>query len=165
MTLNPVASTDNFRAVMSHFATGLTVVATLDADGAPAGLTCQSFSSLSLDPQLALVCVARTSTSWARIEPTGRFAVSILAEDQREISALLGTSRADKFSRVPWRASAYGTVHIEGALATIDCRVHAVHDAGDHRLIIGDIVDLAVGRRGAPLLYFRGAYTTVGASA
>jgi 3-hydroxy-9,10-secoandrosta-1,3,5(10)-triene-9,17-dione monooxygenase reductase component len=162
--MDQVDSTDEFRAVMSHFATGLTVVASLDGDGGPAGLTCQSFSSLSLDPRLALICIARTSTSWARIEPTGRFAISILAEDQREISAVLGSGTTDKFRSVPWHASARGTVHIDGALAMIDCLVDTVHDVGDHRLVIGKVVDLAVGKRGAPLLYFRGAYTTVGAA-
>jgi 3-hydroxy-9,10-secoandrosta-1,3,5(10)-triene-9,17-dione monooxygenase reductase component len=157
------AGKHTFRAVMSQFATGLTVVASLDERGEPAGLTCQSFSSLSLEPQLVLVCIGRGSTSWARIEPTGRFAVSILADDQREISTLLGSSRPDKFRAVSWHASAHGTVHINGSLATVDCLVHAVHDAGDHRLVIGEVVDLAVGERGAPLLFFRGDYVTVGA--
>jgi 3-hydroxy-9,10-secoandrosta-1,3,5(10)-triene-9,17-dione monooxygenase reductase component len=149
-----------FRATLGQFATGLTVVAALDENGEPAGLTCQSFSALSLDPKLVLVCIRRASSSWWRIERTGRFAVSILAEDQRDISAILGSSRPDKFRAVPWHPSARGGVHVDGALATIDCQISTVYEAGDHQLIIGEVRDLAVGARGAPLLFFRGNYAT-----
>ncbi|WP_231335696.1 flavin reductase family protein [Actinomadura graeca] len=158
LEFEPEISQDDFRTTMSRFASGLTVVAALDEAGLPAGLTCQSFASLSLDPPLILVCVGRGSSSWARIEGTGRFGVSILAEQQRDVCVSLARRAEDKFDSVPWRPSPYGTVHIEGALATIDCRIGTVHEAGDHLVVIGDVLDLAVRDEGTPLLYFRGRY-------
>lgn len=147
-----------FRLAMSHFATGLTVVAGLDRNGEPAGLTCQSFTSVSTDPQLVLICVGRGSTSWQRIEQTGHFTVSILAREQQHVSAVLGSGRADKFRQVPWHPSDHGTVRIDGALATIDARISAVHEAGDHNVVIGEVLDLSVSEDRTPLLYFRSAY-------
>jgi 3-hydroxy-9,10-secoandrosta-1,3,5(10)-triene-9,17-dione monooxygenase reductase component len=148
-----------FRTTMSRFASGLTVVAGLDQNGEPAGLTCQSFSSLSIEPPLILVCLGKASRSWAQIEPTGRFGVSILAEEQQEVCATLGRPAADKVDVVPWRASRNGSVYIEGALAVIDCEIGAIHEAGDHLVVIGEVVDLAVGEDGAPLLFYRGSYS------
>ncbi|WP_234343032.1 flavin reductase family protein [Streptomyces fulvoviolaceus] len=149
-----------FRAAVGCYASGLTVVAALDEMGNPAGLTCQSFSSLSLEPPLILVCIGRRSSSWARIEPTGRFGVSILAEEQQEICAAIGRSGGDKFGSIDWHASADGAVHIEGALATINCRISTIHDGGDHLVVIGEVMGLTVRDAGAPLLYFRGNFGT-----
>ncbi|MET1073757.1 MAG: flavin reductase family protein [Umezawaea sp.] len=148
-----------FRATMGRFASGLTVVASLDEDGDPAGLTCQSFSSLSVDPQLVLVCVGTGSTSWSRVERTGRFSVSILAEDQQDVCVALGRPVPTKFDGVGWHATDHGTVRVDGALAAVDCRIDAVHRAGDHLVVVGEVLDLAVREDGSPLLYFRGGYT------
>ncbi|MEV0184739.1 flavin reductase family protein [Streptomyces sp. NPDC050625] len=147
-----------FRTTMGRFASGLTVVAALDESGRPAGLACQSFSSLSLDPPLILVCIGKGSTSWGQIEPTGRFGVSILAEEQKDVCAALGRRDPDKFDAVPWHTSEHGAVHIDGALATIDCRISTIHEAGDHVVVIGEVIDLAVRREGAPLLFYCGSY-------
>ncbi|WPB88058.1 flavin reductase family protein [Streptomyces malaysiensis] len=147
-----------FRTAMSRFASGLTIVAGLDKRGEPAGLTCQSFSSLSIEPPLILVCIGLGSGSWAQIEPTGRFGVSILAEEQKDICAALGRRAEDKFSSIPWRASPTGAVHIDGALATIDCRISAIHEAGDHIVVIGEVTDLSMREGGTPLLFFGGSF-------
>ncbi|MFI2188318.1 flavin reductase family protein [Streptomyces sioyaensis] len=147
-----------FRAAMGQFASGLTVVASLDASGNPVGLACQSFSSLSLDPQLVLVCIGKGSTSWPRIARTGRFSVSILAADQQEVCAALGSRGPDKFQTIPWIATAHGTVRIDGALAAIDCRIHDIYEAGDHLVVIGKVLDLATRQDGDPLLFFRSAF-------
>jgi 3-hydroxy-9,10-secoandrosta-1,3,5(10)-triene-9,17-dione monooxygenase reductase component len=148
-----------FRTTMGSFASGLTVVAGLDETGQPAGLTCQSFSSLSIEPPLILVCIGLGSTSWARIEPTGRFGVSILAEEQKEVCAALGRRAEDKFDSIRWHAGDNGSVYIKDALAAIDCRISAIHEAGDHLVVIGKVTDLHVREDGAPLLYYRGSYT------
>lgn len=145
-------------STMSRFASGLTVVAGLDQKGEPAGLTCQSFSSLSVEPPLVLVCIGLASRSWAQTEPTGRFGISILAEEQQEVCPALGRRGADKFDSVPWCVSPSGSVYIKGALATIDCRIGAIHKAGDHLVVIGKVRDLAIREDGAPLLFYRGSY-------
>jgi 3-hydroxy-9,10-secoandrosta-1,3,5(10)-triene-9,17-dione monooxygenase reductase component len=146
-----------FRDVLGRFASGITVVAALDGTE-PVGFACQSFASLSLDPPLVMLAVGKTSTSWPRIERAGRFCVNILAEDQKEVCAALGARGGQKFAAVPWRTSAHGTVVIDGALATVECRLAAVHEAGDHHIVTGEVVDLAAQESGRPLLYFRSRY-------
>ncbi|EST36523.1 flavin reductase family protein [Streptomyces roseochromogenus] len=148
-----------FRDVLGRFASGITVVAALDGEE-PVGFACQSFASLSLDPPLVMLSVGRTSTSWPRIERAGRFCVNILAEEQQEICAALGARGGRKFAAVPWHTSPHGTVLIDGALATVDCRLADVHEAGDHYIVTGEVADLAARENGRPLLYFRSRYAT-----
>ncbi|GGU81568.1 monooxygenase [Streptomyces litmocidini] len=148
-----------FRDVLGRFASGITVVATLDADGAePVGFACQSFASLSLDPPLVMLAVGKNSTSWPRIQRAGRFCVNILAEDQQATCAALGRSGPDKFAGVPWSAGEHGTVRIDGALAHVECALDAVHEAGDHHLVTAQVVALDAGEDGRPLLFFRSRY-------
>ncbi|WP_328323328.1 MULTISPECIES: flavin reductase family protein [unclassified Streptomyces] len=147
-----------FREVLGRFASGITVVASADADGRPVGLACQSFASLSLDPPLVMLCVGKSSTSWPHVARTGRFTVSVLAEEQREVCAALGGRGGDKFDGVGWTVSEHGTVRIDGALATVDCALHDVQEAGDHLVVTGEVLDLAARPDGSPLLYFGSAY-------
>ncbi|MFD9371842.1 flavin reductase family protein, partial [Streptomyces sp. NPDC060020] len=126
----------------------------------PAGLACQSFASLSLDPPLVLLCVGRSSTSWPAVRAAGRFGVSILAEEQRAVCEALGRRGGEKFADVGWEASRHGAVHITGALATLDCALETVHEAGDHHLVTARVLALAARDGGAPLLYFRSDYAT-----
>ncbi|KUM95459.1 monooxygenase [Streptomyces yokosukanensis] len=147
-----------FRSALSLFASGLTVVASLDEYGRPVGLACQSFSSLSLDPQLILVCIGKGSSSWPRIAPTGHFSVSILAAEQQEVCAALGRPGQNKFQSIPWRPTTHGTVRIDGSLAALDCRIRDVHEAGDHLVVIGEVLDLATRDDGVPLLFFRSSF-------
>lgn len=151
-----------FRDALSRFASGVTVVAGLDEAGAPAGLACQSFTSLSLDPPLVLVCVARTSTSWARIAPTGRFGISVLAEDQRGLCRTLGSRAPDKFAGVDWHPGQDpGTVLVAGALAHLECTLERVADGGDHEIVVGRVTALTTPRPdGRPLLFFRSRFGT-----
>ncbi|MET8572809.1 flavin reductase family protein [Streptomyces sp. NPDC004783] len=146
---------DHFRDVLGRFASGVTVVAAADEDGTPAGLACQSFASLSLDPPLVLVCVGRTSSSWPKVEAAGRFGISVLAEDQQAVCAALGRRGGDKFAGVSWSLSRNGAVRIDGALAHIDCAVREVVEAGDHYVVIARVLELAAREDGNPLLYFR----------
>ncbi|MFB6959029.1 flavin reductase family protein [Streptomyces sp. NPDC056309] len=147
--------TDHFRDVLGRFASGVTVVAAADEDGTPAGLACQSFASLSLDPPLVLVCVGRTSSSWPKVEAAGRFGISVLAEDQKAVCAALGRRGGDKFAGVGWSLSRNGAVRIDGALAHIDCAVRDVVEAGDHYVVIARVLELTAREDGSPLLYFR----------
>jgi 3-hydroxy-9,10-secoandrosta-1,3,5(10)-triene-9,17-dione monooxygenase reductase component len=150
-----------FRDVLGHFASGVTVVAALDEDtGEPVGLACQSFASLSLEPPLVLLCVAKSSTSWPKVRRAGRFGVSILAEDQRAVCAAVGRSGPDKFRDVRWEPATGGAVRVAGALATVDCELYAEHEAGDHWIVTARVLGLAARDGGRPLLYFRSAYAT-----
>jgi 3-hydroxy-9,10-secoandrosta-1,3,5(10)-triene-9,17-dione monooxygenase reductase component len=149
--------TAHFRTVLGHFATGIAVVTGL-ADGVPAGLTCQSLVSLSLEPGLVAFCPSRRSASWRRIEPSGAFCANILTEDQEELSRVFATSGADKFRGVGWRPAETGSPILGDVLAWVDCRVEARHDGGDHYIIVGRVVDLWAAPRGRPLLAYRGGY-------
>jgi 3-hydroxy-9,10-secoandrosta-1,3,5(10)-triene-9,17-dione monooxygenase reductase component len=127
--------------VLGHFCTGVTVITAHDGER-PAGFACQSFAALSLDPPLVLFCPARTSRSWPAIERAGRFAVNVLAEDQREVSSVFGSRGADKFEFVRWHSAASGAPLLDGALAWMDCTVDAVHEACDHLVVVGRVVAL-----------------------
>jgi flavin reductase (DIM6/NTAB) family NADH-FMN oxidoreductase RutF len=126
----------------------------------PAGLTCQSFSSLSLDPPLVLLSTARSSTTWPRIAATGRFAVNVLAADQQEVSGRFAASGTDKFAGQAWRPGALGNPLLDGALAHVECDIDAVHDGGDHVIVIGRVRALeAPGLdEASPLVYYRSGY-------
>ncbi|CAM5654388.1 monooxygenase [Streptomyces spiroverticillatus] len=149
-----------FRDVLGRFASGITVVAALDEGGDPVGLACQSFASLSLDPPLVLLCVGKNSSSWPKVERARRFGVSILADDQADTCAALGRRGADKFAGVAWERTQNDAVRIKNALATVDCELYAVHEAGDHYVITARVLDLDARPDGSPLLYFRSDYAT-----
>ncbi|HEX8627613.1 MAG TPA: flavin reductase family protein [Catenuloplanes sp.] len=154
----PAVPPHRFRQVLGHFCTGVTVVTSVDAAG-PVGFACQAFAALSLDPPLVLFCPTSTSATWRRIEPTGRFCVNVLAEDQRDLSRIFGTRGADKFAGVAWAPSPGGAPVLDGALTWVDCRIEAAHRAGDHHVVVGRVTNLGPVRDDArPLLFYRGRY-------
>lgn len=158
------AAARRFREVLARFASGVTVVTTLDGDE-PVGMTCQSFSSVSLDPPLVLFVPARSSRTWPLIQQSGGFCVNILAADQEQLSARMATKGVDKFAGVSWHPSKVtGSPVIDGTLAHLDCTIHDVHEGGDHHIVVGRVEHLEHQPEGAavaePLLYFRGRYRT-----
>ncbi len=157
------ADPSTMRSVLGHFPSGVTIVTGTTPDG-PAGFTCQSFSSLSLDPPLVLVLPGRSSSSWPRIEATGRFCVNVLAEGQRELSTRFARSGGDKFSGVEWATSGLGSPVLAGATAWIDCTLHAVHDGGDHLIVVGAVHDLGATDDIPPLVFHRGGYARTSVS-
>lgn len=147
-----------FRRVLGHFATGVTVVTTRDEDG-PAGFACQSFASLSLDPPLVVFMVGRTSTTWPRIARAGAFCVNILGEEQGLLCRGFAVSGADKFAGVAHRpAPVTGSPLLDGVPAWVDCTVQSVHTGGDHLIVVGRIAALGAAEDGAPLLFHRGRF-------
>lgn len=146
-----------FRRALGAFVTGVTVVTTIQADGSPRGFTANSFTSVSLDPALILVCIAKTASSHPVFSQTQRFAVSVLAEDQRPVSGVFASKSADKFAQVAWHARRTGSPVMDGAAASFDCETHQVVDAGDHIILIGRVVDFTHSTA-TPLGYCRGAY-------
>jgi len=149
-----------FREVLGHFATGVTVV-TATEDGEPVGFTCQAFTSLSLDPPLVLIAPGKTSTSWPRIAQAGEFCVNILSDHQEALSRDFAVSGGDKFTGVGWRPGGNGAPILDGALAWIECRFLRAHDAGDHEIVLGLVVDMGV-NKGRPLVFYRGGFGGVG---
>ncbi len=148
--------------MLGRFASGVTVV-TGTSGGVPVGLTCQSFTSLSLDPPLVLFCPSRASRAWPLIARTGAFCVNVLAADQAEVSHVMASRGIDKFAEVAWAPSAHsGSPVLAGVLAHLDCTVEAVHDGGDHHVVVGRVQHLQVDREGEGLLYFRGGYGSTG---
>lgn len=150
----------SFRRALGAFSTGVTVVATLQPDGTPRGFTANSFTSVSLDPPLVLVCIAKTASGYGVFAEAAQFSISVLAESQRDTSGLFASKAMDKFERAAWRRSAAaGTPIIDGAAAWFDCRTHSIVDAGDHAILIGRVLDFGDSDAN-PLGYCRGAYVT-----
>jgi 3-hydroxy-9,10-secoandrosta-1,3,5(10)-triene-9,17-dione monooxygenase reductase component len=149
-----------FRDVLGRYASGVTVVTTMWA-GQPVGMTCQSFTSVSLDPPLVAFLPTKQSRAFASIQRAGKFCVNFLAAGQDELSNAFASRGEDKFAGVEWSRSAEtGSPLLAGIVGHVDCTVHAVHEAGDHYLVMGKVVDLAVGDAEDPLLFYRGAYRT-----
>jgi 3-hydroxy-9,10-secoandrosta-1,3,5(10)-triene-9,17-dione monooxygenase reductase component len=146
------------RDVLGHFASGVTVVTAQGDDGGPIGFTCQSFSSLSLDPPLVVIAPARTSRTWPRLRALGRFCVNVLAEDQTALSTRFARSTADKFAGVSWRPSSQGQPVLDDVVAWIDCELWAEYDGGDHTLVVARVLDLGANPARRPLLFHRGTY-------
>ncbi|MCZ1006984.1 flavin reductase family protein [Streptomyces lydicus] len=150
-----------FRDVLGRFCTGVTIIAGVH-EGQPMGFACQSFASLSLEPPLVSVAVAQSSVSGRRIEESGSFCATVLRADQAELCRRFGRSGADKFAGVAWDpAEVTGSPRVGGGLAWVDCRIESVVPAGDHRIVIGRVMDLSApeeGGDGAPLLFYRGAF-------
>jgi len=146
------------RDALGCFATGVTVVTTLDEDGQPVGLTANSFTSVSLEPPLLLVCIAKSAGSLAAMEAAEQFAVNVLHIGQQPTSNLFAKSGEDRFAATPWSRGHNGAPLLSGALANFECRRHALHDGGDHVILVGEVVRARFEPRRDPLLYFRGKY-------
>lgn len=154
-----VAEARRFRDVLGRFASGVTVV-TSTSDGEPVGMTCQSFSSVSLDPPLVLFCPAKTSRAWPRIQRSGHFCVNLLAHDQSELSTTMASRGVDKFAGLTWHLSpATRSPLFDGILGYVDCAIHAVHEAGDHFIVVGRVLELDSTEVPHPLLFFQGQYS------
>ena len=149
---DPRALRDAFGAFM----TGVTIV-TAEHEGAPAGLTANSFTSVSLDPPLLLVCVSKRSVSLAAIRASGGFAVNILEESQRDLSNRFARPTEDRYEGVEWRRGPSGSPILNGVCGWFDCRLREEVSAGDHVILLGRVEAFDhVG--GAPLGYAKGGY-------
>jgi 3-hydroxy-9,10-secoandrosta-1,3,5(10)-triene-9,17-dione monooxygenase reductase component len=149
-----------FRDALGRFCTGVTVVTSL-LDGEPVGMTCQAFSSVSLEPPLVMFIPAKTSRAWPQMQQAGHFCVNLLARDQEELSNVFASRGTDKYAGVSWTASTTGAPLLDGVIGFVDCTIHAVHDAGDHWIVIGRVQDLGVTDEVDPLLFYQGRYRSV----
>ncbi|MFD0900747.1 flavin reductase family protein [Actinomadura sediminis] len=155
-----------FRAVVGRFATGVAIVTTVSADGADHAMTVNAFTSVSLEPLLVMFCAEKLARFHDVVLETGRWAVSVLPEDMRDASQWFATrGRTLDGQLLGWahtRGPATGTPILSRAVAAVECRTHAVHDGGDHTIVVGEVVGLDVpDPEGRPLIFYEGAYRTL----
>lgn len=148
------------RVAMGHFATGVTVVTSRDADGKPVGTTTNAVSSLSLEPPLVLVCFALTSATLAAIDHHRAFGVNVLAAHHQALSTTFARHGAtEAWETLPHRMGATDTPRLSDVIAHVECTVEHRVPGGDHEVVIGRVVDVEINPEElAPLLFYRGAY-------
>ena len=146
------------RDALGCFATGVTIVTCVDGDARPIGLTANSFTSLSLDPPLLLVCVAKRSGCAAALGDATEFAVNVLQTGQQPASITFSSKGEDRFGSTDWTLGEHGVPILLDSLSVFECRRHAIHDGGDHFILVGEVVKATFEPGLDPLLYFRGSY-------
>jgi flavin reductase (DIM6/NTAB) family NADH-FMN oxidoreductase RutF/DNA-binding IclR family transcriptional regulator len=147
-----------FRETLGHYPTGVVVITAIDDTGSPVGMVVGSFTSVSLDPPLVAYLPTRTSGSYARLRTSRHFCVNVLAADQQELCARFASREPDKFAGVDWRPAGSGAPILAEAVGWIDCEVAQEVEGGDHMIVMGKVLDLAVERPTLPLLFFQGGY-------
>ena len=145
------------RDALGCFATGVTVV-TCVRDGEPTGLTVNSFTSVSLDPPLLLVCIAKQASSAEALISVPSFAINVLQTGQQPASIRFATRDEDRFGPTPWATGEAGAPILQDSLGVFECERFAVYDGGDHHILVGRVVKASFDARLDPLLYFRGRY-------
>ena len=128
------------RDALGCFATGVTVVTCLDGEGNPAGLTVNSFTSVSLDPPLLLVCLYKQAASAAALTEASHFAINVLQTGQQPASIRFSTRDQDRFGATPWSAGEAGAPILGDSLGVFECERFAVYDGGDHHILVGEVV-------------------------
>jgi flavin reductase (DIM6/NTAB) family NADH-FMN oxidoreductase RutF len=151
-----------FRDTLGCFATGITVITTVDREGAPVGFTANSFTALSLDPPLILFCLDRNATCFESFHRNRHFAVNVLSAEQQEISNRFAKTGADKWSGVKFESGGDGAPILAGCLASLECEINEVFEGGDHVIFIGKVTGMRRSKDDPrPLLYFRGRYAAL----
>ena len=150
-------SSDEFRSILGRFPSGVTVVTTKAGDGSDQGMTVSAFCSLSLDPPLVLICIEKTASVHDALTVAPAFIVNVLSDKQEQIARRFSIVDIDRFEAVGFSRSQTGLVVLDDVLAVIECNRYALHDGGDHTIIVGE-VEAGRAESGAPLLYYRGGY-------
>ena len=149
-----VDQTALFKEVMGNYPTGVTVVTTADEEGIPVGLTVNSFASVSLDPLLLLWSIDHKVTSLDIFKTANKFAVHVLAGDQQDLCNLFAKKGEDRFSHCDWSFSEYNLPIISDAFAVLQCKTFKQVEAGDHTILIGEVIDINIEKKD-PMLYHR----------
>lgn len=147
---------DRFRQTLGYFASGVTVITTAH-QGELYGITVSSFSSLSLNPPLILICIDKSAITHEILLRAGQFVINVLDKRQEHLSRRFATTNADKFKGVAWHTGTLGLPVLDNVLAVIECQTHATFDGGDHTIFTGMVIDSSL-NEGAPLLYYRRGY-------
>lgn len=157
----PVSS-DEFRRACGRFATGVSIASVLDSAGGPHGLTVSSFTSVSLEPPLILICLGHAVTNIEDFRQARYFGISVLGEDGRRISDRFAQKGHDRFDGVEWRSGETGVPLIAGALAALECTVYHRFTAGDHDIFVGEVMRACV-QDGEPLIHYASRYRKLSA--
>jgi flavin reductase (DIM6/NTAB) family NADH-FMN oxidoreductase RutF len=158
-------SPESFRQASGLWATGVSIVTTTDPDGVPFGLTMNSVTSLSLEPPLYLANVDNGSDTLGPMLASRMFCINVLADDQQDLSNKFARKDDDKFADVSYIVGATGAPRLAGVLLSIDCRITAVHEGGDHKIVIGEVTEIITTNADdtrKPLLYYSGRYAGLG---
>jgi (E)-2-((N-methylformamido)methylene)succinate hydrolase len=153
----PSVASGDFRRACGRFTTGIAIAGALDPHGVPHGLTINSFTPVSLDPPLALICIAHSAMSREVFAAAPNFALSLLREDAQALSERFARKGHDRFDGLEWRPGENGAPLLPGALAEIECVVRRRLEAGDHDILLGEVTR-AETHAGEPLVYFGGHY-------
>jgi 3-hydroxy-9,10-secoandrosta-1,3,5(10)-triene-9,17-dione monooxygenase reductase component len=148
-----------YRRVLGHLPTGVTVLTAFGAGGRPTGLAANSLTSVSLDPPLILVCPAKTSTTWPTIRAAGAFCVNVMASHHEPLCRRFARRHVDRFAGVGWRTGPAGPA-LDDAIAWLQCEITAEHDAGDHTIVLAAVSEIEAAADGNPLVFFKGRYGT-----
>ena len=146
------------RDALGCFATGVTVVTCIDASGQPVGFTANSFTSVSLDPPLLLVCIHKNAACAPALTEASHFAVNVLQTGQQPASITFSTRVEDRFGCTPWALGEHGVPVLMDSLSVFECARHAMHEGGDHYILVGEVKKATCEPGLDPLLYFRGRY-------
>lgn len=159
MTVTP----REMRDAMGCFATGITVITALDGDGRHVGLTANSFNSVSLEPPLVLFSLDRRANCVDAFNADMAFTVNVLGADQQAVSNHFASKADDKFADLDfvWQAGGNGCAMLDGAIASFECVTDAVHEGGDHVIVVGRVTGLNQIEDASPLLYFQGRYAGI----
>jgi flavin reductase (DIM6/NTAB) family NADH-FMN oxidoreductase RutF len=146
-----------FRRACGRFATGVTIASVLDGQGIPHGLTVSSFTSVSLDPPLILICLGRRVSAIDAFNASAHFGINVLAEHQRDLAERFASKGQDRFDGLKWRRGKTGVPMLAGVLAAIECAVRQRFTAGDHDVFVGEMIGARMAR-GAPLIHYASHY-------
>jgi len=161
MTGDHQADARALRNAFGCFTTGVTIITTRTAEGAPAGFTANSFASVSLDPPLALVCVDLAASSLPAMEASGVFVVNVLHAGQQETASRFVRKDGDRFEATDYETWRTGAPVLSGCMANFECETHQAFDAGDHRVFIGRVLKVRTDPNHQPLVFLRGGYCGV----
>lgn len=147
-----------YRNLCGRFVTGITIVSAFDRDGAPVGMTVNSFASVSLDPPLVSVAIDHAASAHAALTTAPHWTINILEANQEALSRRFAALEPDRFAGVGWQRGPDESLRLDGVLAHLVCQQHGSLEAGDHTLLIGRVIGGDAADHGRPLLYFRGGY-------
>ena len=156
----PGVSSDDFRRACGRFATGVAIASVMDEKGAAHGLTISSFTSVSLDPPLVLICLGHAVTMIEAFRQASYFGINVLREEDRHVSQHFATKGHDRFNGVKWHPGKTGAPLIDCALAAFECETHQRFTSGDHDILVGRVVHTRT-EDGAPLLFYASRYHTL----
>ncbi len=158
-------SSDDLRQAMSKFATGVTVIGSLETNGTVHGMTANAITSVSLEPPMVLVCIARDNVSYTNIAQRGRFGISVLKAQQEGAAQYYGRDRWERAGdvAVEWQLKEGGSPRIKDSLMFLECRVVARHDHGDHGIFVAQVEEVAT-EQGQPLIFYDSQFRAMGST-